>query len=214
MEPGPQGKEHTADLPSKESVHVVGVCGSLVADSTTKKALAYALKGASELEVSTQLIDLRDYKLVLYGEVEEAAYPPDVFRLRKTLSEAHGIIFGTPEYYGSLTGALKNMFDLMGTEAFEGKVVGLVGVAGGHTGAINTLNTLRTIGRNLHCWVLPHEVSISESGKRFEPDGSVKDPALEERLLELGRLVARFAVLQQRIRDDAFIRLWEGLPRW
>ncbi len=89
-----------------------------------------------------------------------------------------------------------------------------MGVAGGHTGAINTLNTLRIIGRNLHCWVLPHEVSISESGKMFEPDGSVKDPALEERLLEVGRLVARFAILQQRIRDDAFLRLWEGLPRW
>ncbi len=214
MESEPQGKEHTAGLPSKESVQIVGVCGSLVADSTTKKALAYALKGASELEVNTRLIELRDYKLVFYGEVEEAAYPPDVFRLRKTLKEAHGIIFGTPEYYGSLTGALKNMFDLMGRGELEGKVVGLVGVAGGHTGAINTLNTLRIIGRNLHSWVLPHEVSISESGKRFEPDGSVKNPALEERLLEVGRLVARFAILQQRIRDDAFLRLWEGLPRW
>ncbi len=177
-------------------------------------ALALALKGAAEYEVNTRLVELRNYKLVFYGEVAEEDYPPDVFRLRQEIKESNALIIGTPEYHGSLSGALKNMLDLMGAEEFEGKIVGLVGVAGGHVGAINSLNTMRTIGRNLHCWVLPQEVSVADSMKVFNEDGTVNDPAIEERLLNIGRQVVKFASLQQKIRQDDFMKLWEGLPTW
>jgi NAD(P)H-dependent FMN reductase len=90
----------------------------------------------------------------------------------------------------------------------------LIGVAGGHTGAINSLNAMRTIGRNLHCWVLPQEVSVADSKKAFNEDGTVTDPAVEERLLDLGRQVVRLATVQRRIKQDDFMKLWEGLLRW
>ncbi len=198
----------------ESSIRITAVCSSLSTRSTTKMALELVLKGAREYDVSTSLIQLRDYKLVFYGEVDEENYPPDVFRLRKELKESQGIILGTPEYHGSLSGALKNMLDLMSTDEFEGKIVGLVGVAGGHIGAINSLNTMRTIGRNLHCWVLPQDVSIAESAKMFNEDGTVTEPAIEQRLLNLGRQAVKFASLQQKIRQDDFMKLWEGLPTW
>ncbi len=195
-------------------VHVSAICGSLAQQNATKMALSVALRGATEFKVSTSLIELRDYELVFLGQVDEDEYPPDVFRLREEIKASHGIIRGTPEYYGSLSGALKNMFDLMRPEEFEGKVVGLVGVAGGHTGAINSLNAMRTIGRNLHCWVLPQEVSVADSKKAFNEDGTVTDPAVEERLLDIGRQVVRLATVQRRIKQDDFMKLWEGLLRW
>jgi NAD(P)H-dependent FMN reductase len=144
----------------------------------------------------------------------EDEYPPDVFRLRQELRDAHGIILGTPEYHGSLSGALKNMLDLMGAEEFEGKIVGLVAVAGGHAGATNSLNTMRMIGRNLHSWVLPQEVSIADSAQAFDANGSAKDPGIEKRLLNIGAQVVRLASLQARIRQDDFMTMWEGLPTW
>ncbi len=125
------GEEHLQDAP-KSSLRIAAVCGSLSTRSTTKMALSLALKGASEYEVSTKLIELRDYRLVFYGQVAEEDYPLDVLRLRKEIKESHALIIGTPEYHGSLSGALKNMLDLMSAEEFEGKIVGLVGVAGGH----------------------------------------------------------------------------------
>ena len=203
-----------AQTPDTASVRMVGICGSLVRGGATQKVVSLALSGASEYGVTTQLIDLRDYELVFCGQVAEEDYPQDVFRLRQEISEAQGIILGTPEYYGSLSGVLKNALDLMGPDQFEGKVVGLVGVAGGHTGAINSLNTMRTIGRNLHSWVVPQEVSVADAGKMFDEDGSLKDPALDQRLRDLGHVVARLSILQQRIRQDEFIQVWEGLPRW
>jgi hypothetical protein len=75
------------------------------------------------------------------------------------------------------------------------------------------LNTLRTIGRNLHCWVLPGQISIAESGKAFR-DGKIVDSGLEERVLNLGRQVVKFASVQDRIKQDEFVKMWEGLPRW
>ncbi len=196
------------------SIRVVGVCGSLNPTGKTRAALSVALKGSAEYEAETRLIELRDYELVFFGSVSSDDYPEDVHRLRRELREAQGIILATPEYHGSLTGALKNMFDLMSTEEFEGKIVGLVGVAGGQVGAINSLNTMKTICRNLHCWVLPQEVSIAESGCVIGDDGSVIDEALEGRLLNLGRQVVKFASLQQEIRQTDFAKLWEGLPTW
>ena len=177
-------------------------------------ALSLALKGAAEYDVDTRLIDLRDYQLVFYGQVDAEDYPPDVFRLREELKESNGIILGTPEYHGSLSGALKNMLDFMSAEELEGKIVALIGVAGGHTGAINSLNTMRAIGRNLHCWVLPQEVSVADSAKTFDEDGTITDPAIEQRLLNIGRQVVKFASLQQKIKQDDFMQLWEGLSTW
>jgi FMN reductase len=197
-----------------ETIRVSGVCGSLRPEGYTKMALAVALQGAAEYEVDTRLIELRDYELVFCGQVDEADYPRDVFRLRRELKESNAIILATPEYHGSLSGALKNMLDLMGADEFEGKIVALVGVAGGHTGAINSLNTMRAIGRNLHCWVLPQEVSVADSASKFNEDGTVTDPVIEERLLNIGRQVVKFASLQQKIRGDDFIKMWEGLPTW
>jgi FMN reductase len=195
-------------------LQILAVCGSLNAMSRTKMALSLALQGTREYGADTRLITLRDYELVFYGAVDEADYPPDVFRLREEIKKSDGIIFGSPEYHGSMSGTLKNMLDLMSQEHLEGKIVGLVGVAGGHLGAINSLNTMRIIGRNMHFWVLPQEVSVADSSTTFNDDGTVNDPAIEQRLLDMGRQVVKFASLQRSVRNTDFMKMWEGLPTW
>ena len=183
-------------------------------DSSTSKALAVALRGAAEYDAETSLLELHDFDLVFAGSVPPDEYPPDVLRMRQAIRESQGIILATPEYHGSLTGALKNMRDLMSIDDFETKIIGLVGVAGGHIGAINSLNTMKTICRNLHCWVLPQDVSIATSAQTFNDDGTVKDPEIEERLLNVGRQLVKFASVQQRVQQDEFMKMWKSLPTW
>jgi len=195
-------------------IRVVGICGSLNPAGKTRASLSKALEGVAEHGADIELVELRDYELVFFGSVDSDDYPEDVHRLRQKIQEAQGIILATPEYHGSLTGALKNMFDLMSIEDFETKIVGLIGVAGGHVGAINSLNSLRTICRNLHCWVLPQEVSIAESGRVIGDDGTVADKDLEDRLLNVGRQVVKFASLQREFRETEFAKVWAKLPTW
>ena len=101
-------------------VFVVGICGSLRRGSYTRMAVQMALQGAQEVGTQTRLIDLKDYQLVSCdGKEDESTYPADVFRLRREVSQAQGIILGTPEYHGSFSGVLKNALDLMGFDEIE-----------------------------------------------------------------------------------------------
>jgi hypothetical protein len=57
-------------------------------------------------------------------------------------------------------------------------------------------------------------VSIANSGQAFDKDGAMKDPALEERLLNLGRQLVKFASMQQDVQKSEFAQLWKSLPTW
>jgi len=64
-------------------------------------ALALALAGAGEAGAQTELIDLRDYRMIFCDAKEdESHYPKDVFKLREAARRAQGIILATPEYHG------------------------------------------------------------------------------------------------------------------
>lgn len=136
-----------------------------------------ALEGAAESGAETRLIDLNGYNLIFRAGQDETGYPSDVARLRAEVKQADGIILGTPEYHGSLSGVLKNALDLMGFDEFEGKMIGLVGVSGGQMGAFDALKTLRNIGRALHAWVIPEQASIPEAWKVFTGDGRSPTPS-------------------------------------
>jgi len=168
-----------------------------------------ALAGAAEAGASTQLLDLREYHLVFRDGKDESAYPPDVFRLREEVKQADGVILGTPEYHGGLSGVLKNALDLMGFDEFEGKMIGLVGVSGGRMGAYDALNTLRNVGRALHAWVIPDQGSVPEAWKVFADDGRITDPQHESRLKDVGRQLARFARLHKCESALEFLRNWQ-----
>ena len=189
------------------TIHVAAICGSLRGNGITRMALTYALDGARELGATTHLIDLREYDLVFCDGSSD--YPADVQRLRRDVREAQGLLIGTPVYHGSYSGVLKNALDLMGFREFEGRVVGLVGVAGGSSGAMVTLANLRTVFRSLHSWVVPDEVSISKSDSVFSSAGVCNDEPICDRLLNLGRQVARFSYLHHSDHTREFVEMWE-----
>ncbi|OLS27609.1 MAG: FMN-dependent NADPH-azoreductase [Candidatus Heimdallarchaeota archaeon LC_3] len=194
-----------------KSEKIVAICGSLRQKSFTRFALNIALKGAEELKAQTYLVDLRDYNLPFYDENED--YPEDVFRLRRNVSEAQGIILGSPEFHGGYTGILKNALDLMGFREFQSKIVGLIGIAGGAAGAINTVNGLRIVCRNLRSWVLPLQVSIPNAKNEFDDQGHPFNSNLEERLKEVGRQVTKFSFLHNSEQIKEFLQLWEQEPQ-
>jgi NAD(P)H-dependent FMN reductase len=198
---------------SSQAIQVAGICGSLRTGSFTRMALHVALAGAKEAGAQTRLIDLSEYHLIFCdGKEDESGYPKDVFTLREEVRAAQGIILATPEYHGGYSGVLKNALDLMGFEEFEGKMLGLVGVSGGGMGAFGAMNNLRAVGRALHAWVIPEQASIPEAYKVFDESGTLKDSALEKRLKEVGRQVARFAYLHTSEQAQEFLRAWEGAP--
>jgi len=200
--------------PIRESILIAAISGSLGMVNYTRMAVVVALRGAAEVGAQVRLLDLRDYELAFCdGRLDERTYPPDVFRLRHDVQQAHGIILGTPTYHGGYSGVLKNALDLMGFDEFEGKMIGLVGISGGRAGAMDALDCLRAVGRALHAWVVPEQVGIAEVGRVFDrSSGAISDAELEGRLLAVGRQVARFAYLHSSRRALEFLKAWEEAP--
>jgi NAD(P)H-dependent FMN reductase len=189
-------------------IRVVGLPGSIRPGSYTRMAVETALRGAREVGCVTALIDLREYMLSFAGAGDEGGSGAE--KLRAEVKQADGLILGTPEYHNSFSGVLKNALDLMGFDEFEGKMIGLVGVSGGLMGAFDALNSLRNIGRALHAWVVPEQASVPEAWKVFDKAGGIQDARLEQRLLEVGRQVGRFARLHKCAQAGEFLKDWEA----
>jgi NAD(P)H-dependent FMN reductase len=174
-------------------------------------ALALALAGAGEAGAQTELIDLRDYRMIFCdGKEDESHYPKDVFKLREAARRAQGIILATPEYHGGYSGVLKNALDLMGFEEFEGKMLGLVGVSGGRMGASGAMHSLRDVGRALHAWVIPEQASVPQAWQVFDEQGHCKDDKTLKRLKQVGRQVVRFASLHTAEKAGEFLREYQS----
>src|SRR5439155_22325016 len=178
-------------------IRIVGLAGSLRTTSATRMAVRCALLGAEQSGADAQLLDLASYDLPFLGREQDHAAVKAVERFLGDLRAADGIILGSPEMHGSISGVHKNALDLANRELFEGKMLGLIGVAGGRMGASETLSHLRAIGRSLHAWVVPNQASVANAEGAFDSSGEPVDAELRERLESVGGQVAHFARLHK-----------------
>jgi len=171
-------------------MNVLSICGSLREDSSTAKALSIASESARLAGATVQVVTLGEMVLPFCdGRNDEQTYGEDVRGFIEMVQQADGILMGSPNYHGSLTGVLKNALDLLGPDAIRDKLVGLVATARGDAGAMNTLNHMRHVCRWMNGWVIPAEVSIPRAHEML---GAEVDPTLREQLESLGREIVRY----------------------
>lgn len=60
--------------------------------------------------------------------------------------------------------------------------------------------------------MIPEQASIPEAWKVFDATGKLQDDELGQRIMEVGRQVARFTYLHTSAQVQAFLRAWEGAP--
>ena len=110
--------------------------GSLRRESFNRK-LASAIAELAPADFVFQQLQIDD--LPLYNQDDDAGQAASVKRLKTELTEAHGLLFVTPEYNRSVPGVLKNAIDHAsrpyGQSAWAGKPGGVMGVS---VGAIGT----------------------------------------------------------------------------
>lgn len=178
---------------------IVGIAGSLRKGSYSYQALKLALKQIWSLGATTEILNLQTMKLPFATGNKEETFSdyPDVQRLRTTVKQADGLLLATPEYHGSLSGALKNALDLLDFEHIEGKVCGAISVLGGSNSS-NALNHLRVILRQCHAWMIPEQITIDHVRNAFGEDGNLLDEKLAKRLDDFARSLV---VNTRRLRD-------------
>jgi FMN reductase len=107
-------------------LRVATVLGSVTAPGRLRRAVEEASERIRPLVAQLELIDLGEQRMSFADGREPSGFPDDTGAVVEAIERAHVVAFATPVYRGSMTGALKNVFDLLPVPALEAKVVALV----------------------------------------------------------------------------------------
>jgi len=150
--------------------HLVGISGSLRAASYNTALLRAAFEMLPE-GVTASIVPLNGIPLHNQDDVQELGTPASVDEIRSKVAAADGIVFATPEYNWSVTGAMKNAVDWLSggpNSPLDFKPAAIIGIGGG-SGTARSQQHLRDIlGHNDLCILADPQVMVSGLGKRFD----------------------------------------------
>ena len=174
-------------------MRILGISGSLRRDShntSLLRAAAMSLPPGMELELYDGLGDLPHYNADLDGEPALDS----VARLRDAIAGADGVLIATPEFNGSIPGALKNALDWASRpfpdNALRGKPVAVVGASTGIFGAVWALAEVRKVHKTRGADVLDGELPVAHAHVAFGDDGHLADAGTRDALGELVAVLA------------------------
>jgi FMN reductase len=178
---------------------IVGLGGSLRHTSKSRAAVQQTLAGAAAAGAATHLLDLRELDVPMYNPDDEEPGEAAA-ELIESCYVADGLIWSSPLYQGTISGALKNALDWLhglgqcDPPYLDDKVIGLISAAGGTQG-LQAINTMEFGMRALRGWAVGYVVPVASADRMFEASDRIKDELVQGQLSMLGREVVRVAEL-------------------
>jgi FMN reductase len=176
----------TGNRPPTGPVRILGIGGTTSAKSWSLVPLQEALRKAEALGCETTLATVYDLNLpLLHTEWRLEDYPPTLTWLLDQVRRADGIIICSPTYHGTISGAIKNVLDLLiflgkdNPPYLGGKPVGLMAY-GGMT-AMGVLQALTHCVRGLKGISIPTHIAVPEDCLDRERV-TIRNPKIEHRL--------------------------------
>ena len=177
---------------------VVGIGGTLRANSSTERALRRCLAAVEQQGGRTALFSGEDINLPMYSPHDESR-TPRATALVEALRAADAVIVGSPGYHGGISGLVKNALDYVEdmradpTVYLDNKPWGCITCAYGWQAAVGTLGQLRVIGHALRAWPTPLGVAINSAEQIWDSAGELTDATVESQLEMLATQVLTFA---------------------
>jgi FMN reductase len=175
------------------TIRIVGLGGGNRPTSRSLAALKEALALAEAQGAETRLLSVYEMQLPMYrpdfdnpASYGEAAAPA-IEHLLESLHWADGMLWATPGYHGSMSGAVKNALDFVQFLANDspsflyGRTVGMIATGAGAIAAVNAITQLNQVAHGLRAQVVPLAVPITGVGRAIE-DGKLTDPQFRQRL--------------------------------
>ena len=163
-----------------DKLQILGVVGSLRQGSYNRAAL----KVAQELVPDGVVLDLMElHGLPIFDQDRELLPSPLVLEFKRRILAADAILFATPEYNHSISGALKNAIDWAsrpcGNSVWQGKPAAVMGASSGNLGTARAQTHLREILMALDMPVVTQpEVMIANAAQRFDAAGRLGDEGI------------------------------------
>jgi NAD(P)H-dependent FMN reductase len=164
------------------------IVGSTRPARAADKVVRWVTGQALHEAFDTEVIDLRDWPLPMFGEhagsigdPNDPSYSdPAVRQWNRKIAEADAYLVITPEYNHSVPGELKNAIDsVFFSFAFRNKPMAMVGYSGGIGGGIRAIEHLTQIAVEVEAAPLRSTVVLPFVDKAFTEDGEPADAATE-----------------------------------
>lgn len=188
---------------SEEHVRLLVVLGSVTPPGRLRRALADAIARAEQNEdADIELIDLAERELAFADGRGPDELHDDTAGVVASVIAADALLLATPVYRGSMTGALKNLFDQLPIPAFEGKVVALAAMGASDHHFLGADRHLRDVLSFFGALVLP--VSVYLTGADFPASSPDGEGVPGERAAQaLDELIAATRSLSATLSDSA-----------
>jgi len=184
--------------------HLIGISGSLRSGSYNTALLRAAFERLPD-GVSAEVADISDIPLYNADSAADGR-PASVEALRTLVRSADGIVFASPEYNWSVTGAMKNTVDWLSLgpdSPLDFKPAAIMG-AGGGSGTARSQQHLRDIlAHNSLCIVSDPQVRVTGASDRFDGIELTDD----ELRIELAAMIERLVDVVERSRSTERIAL-------
>ncbi|WP_148359040.1 NADPH-dependent FMN reductase [Peribacillus simplex] len=167
---------------------LLGISGTVVGAKTcvvVQKILEEVKKTHPEVDV--ELLDLRNYSVSLCDGRDLSSYSDDTKKVVDIVSSADFYIIGTPIFQGSLSGALKNLFDLVHPQILRNKVMGFIATGGTYQHYLVIENQLKPIASYFRAFVAPGSVYVHTD--HFNNQNEIVDEEVLSRISDLAKEV-------------------------
>ena len=164
------------------TIRLLAVCGSTRENSYSGRLAIIALAAAREHGAETRLLELNAINLPTYNPDKDDMDHEGLRVATEAVNWADAFLLATPDYHGSMSGALKNFLDFYWSE-FAGKLFGYI--VASHEKGLTVMEHMRTSVRQCYGWSLPYGVSV-HGEKDFDSSG-LANPQVANRLRMLAR---------------------------
>lgn len=176
------------------------ISGSPRQNSVTHRVALHLEKHFLEnTEHETGLIDLRDHELPMIQKVisSVADAPAEHKELAERIFNADAFIIVTPEYNGSYSPAMQNMFDHFPKQ--HHKAFGLVTASPGAMGGIRAAMQLQQFVMALFGVPSPYMLVTPQVEKKFDAAGNLIDPSFQK---SIDTFVKEFLWLAEKLVEE------------
>lgn len=145
------------------------------------RAVEKALRDTGKADV--HFIDVKQYNLpVMESRLFEMEHPLDgLLQISEALSLADGIIFVSPEYNNSYSGALKNTVDYF-TKEWAKKPIGVVAASNGRQGGINASNLMQLLVLAIGAFPMPYKLLVPDLPDTIDEEGNPQTEIMKKNL--------------------------------
>ena len=146
-----------------------------------------------ELEIDNKVLDLSDLPPETFSPDAYVEKPSKVVDFTQKILNSSGLVIVTPEYNGSMSGALKLFIDLLPyPESFEGRPVCYVGIASGQFGALRPVEHLQQVFGSRNAYNFPNRIFVSKVHEFLDNEKGLLDDDLSARLRNQASSFAAF----------------------